>query len=439
MGKRKKPKKGSRKTTRKERSPKVASAGASATSKQKDEAKEAPPAATTARSSALPRLLLVTITALAVVAALLWWRFGGSAEAPSAVATSESQLGEPSPGPNSGPAQVPEIASLAELDPRMRESVEQAVRGVKERPGDGAAWGKLGRVYHAHKYFALALEAYEEAARLAPATADWWYYLGLLRAERGANSEAIASFRKALDAESQRGAPHVETQFHLGQALIAHGDLEAAEQVFEALAKQHEGWGALGLGRVALRRDDPEAAVGDLERAVAALGDDRQSHYLLATAKRELGRRDEARQHFAKANQLERRLPADPRLEQMAGERRDLQALIQAANRLLEEGAAERAEELYREVLRHDETHFDAHYNLAVLSGRAGRNQEALEHIERALEQSPEEAKAWRARGIALMELGRQMEALAAFEKALELNPADEQLRRMLQGPPPGA
>ncbi len=56
--------------------------------------------------------------------------------------------------------------------------------------------------------------------------------------------------------------------------------------------------------------------------------------------------------------------------------------------------------------------------NKGVVIGKLGKNEEALECFDKAIEIEPNYTKAWRNKGVALDNLGRHEEAIKCFEKA---------------------
>jgi tetratricopeptide (TPR) repeat protein len=58
-----------------------------------------------------------------------------------------------------------------------------------------------------------------------------------------------------------------------------------------------------------------------------------------------------------------------------------------------------------------------------VVIGKLGKNKEALECFDKAIEIEPDYAKAWNNKGVVLDDLGRHEEALECFDKAIEIEP----------------
>ena len=65
----------------------------------------------------------------------------------------------------------------------------------------------------------------------------------------------------------------------------------------------------------------------------------------------------------------------------------------------------------------------DAHHNLGTLLAKMGRTNEAMIHLQKAVELKPNNAEAHNNLGILLAKMGQTDEAMAHLLKAVELNP----------------
>jgi len=100
-----------------------------------------------------------------------------------------------------------------------------------------------------------------------------------------------------------------------------------------------------------------------------------------------------------------------------------IQAKVQQGLRLHQQGRFADAERVYREVLQHVPTHFDALHLLGVLGLQAGQTEAGVELIANAIKQNPNSWGAHNNLGNGLRELGRLDAALASFERAIALRP----------------
>jgi tetratricopeptide (TPR) repeat protein len=101
----------------------------------------------------------------------------------------------------------------------------------------------------------------------------------------------------------------------------------------------------------------------------------------------------------------------------------DLASLVARAGAHHGRGELGTAEDLYRQVLGAQPSHFDALHLCGVLMQQRGRSAEALELIGAALAANARVAAAQANYGLVLAALGRNEEALASYDRALALKP----------------
>jgi len=97
--------------------------------------------------------------------------------------------------------------------------------------------------------------------------------------------------------------------------------------------------------------------------------------------------------------------------------------LLLRAQQALDAGNQNRAEHLYRQLLRANPTDPQALLQSAILSAQRGRQCEALSLIDRLLALRPASHEAHFYRGAVLDEMGRFAEAVAEYDQALQLQP----------------
>ena len=97
---------------------------------------------------------------------------------------------------------------------------------------------------------------------------------------------------------------------------------------------------------------------------------------------------------------------------------------LDEAWRLHRSGEHDKAERLYRDVLRADPSNYEALHRLAFLHGQRGRWEDAQSVMARAITLNPRAPDAQFLRGAALQKLERHEDAVACFNRALALNPA---------------
>ncbi|MCA3323678.1 MAG: tetratricopeptide repeat protein [Roseomonas sp.] len=98
------------------------------------------------------------------------------------------------------------------------------------------------------------------------------------------------------------------------------------------------------------------------------------------------------------------------------------QQLAEAVS-LLQEGQLAAAEVAFRAILKHDARNFDALHFAGVAAAQAGRPEEGISFIRRALAINPRHTSALGNLGSALIRLGRYEEALSSLDRALAIDP----------------
>lgn len=223
-------------------------------------------------------------------------------------------------------------------------------------------------------------------------------------------------------------------------ALFNSGQYEAAERLARRLLESHPesgfAWLALGSSLTATGKDGIPA----LKKATALLPDNRDAHFNLTKALRDLGRLDEAADAYRRVLQLEpedveahfhfgcfcetlgRLDEAEANLRHAAKTRPDFaEAHCVLARVLRKLGRAEEAKEEYRQALAINPGLFDAHTGLATILYDLLQLDEAAASLRRALALRPDSGEAHTALAITLSALGQTEEAARSFRHGLEL------------------
>jgi tetratricopeptide (TPR) repeat protein len=292
---------------------------------------------------------------------------------------------EPVPEPGAGVVEASVRRDLAAAHAAVTALAARAA-GAGER---AAAYGELGRLYAAYELWDAARPCFANALALerdSAAVARWHHYLGYVLERRGDLEAAVRHYERAV-----AGDPGDHAALLRGADLdLSLGRAGEAETAFRRLADE-EGFAAaarFGLGRVALARGDPDAAITALRRTLELQPEAGQVHYALAQAYRRAGRIDEARRHLERRSEARVRFP-DPLVDSLA--------------------TAPRGGAFHK--LRGDE---------AVLAGRLG---DAAAAYRRAVEAEPGSFHYRKSLGLTLYQLGRPDEAARELEAALDLEP----------------
>lgn len=341
------------------------------------------------------------------------------------------------------------------MEPQVEEKLRETRREVLRDPGSGAAWGKLGMVFHAHDLENEARWCYARAGEASPRDFRWPYLLALVEQSRAPEEslahieravklnaayapahvlqanvleqmerqqEAAGCYRKALTVDSELAA----AEFALGRLFLAQGSLDDARLHLEKAAQLQPYAGAIQAflarlyhlqGREELadratdkaRRLDAEVAIHDPvltemhDQSVSTIGYESRAKYAEAVG------------DYLKAESLRRSLvglhPEEP------GVRYNL------ANLLGRLGKVEEAEEQYRRTLSLDPQHLQAHVNLGNLLAGRGELSRAVEHYRMALQIEPEAVSARVNLSNAVWQSGDPTEAMRLLEMALAIEP----------------
>ena len=293
-----------------------------------------------------------------------------------------------------------------------------------------AFYANLGAAQASAAQLEPAEAAYRKAIAAAPKSSELALQLGVLLLRRGKDREAADSLRQAI-ALGDRSAL---AQRSLGTALMRLEDLAGAKAAHDEAIR--------------LAPDDADAHYG-LASVLRAQGDTAAQEAELATYEK-LRAADEARK--AAASELDA-LARDAMSRMADGKCAEAEPLFQKAlalpavqsdprrralllSRLARcratEGAADEAEERYRESLAVQPGNATASFELGSLLAKQRRLEEAVPLLVDAVAASPFDYAAHLDLGLAWSLLGRLNDAQAEIEKATLLNPDDLEIRQLL-------
>jgi tetratricopeptide (TPR) repeat protein len=181
-----------------------------------------------------------------------------------------------------------------------RAQVEELERRVPK--GDPRPLIELGHALElAHRYDD-ALEAYDQAAQIAPSAPDGPREGGMRCARWGEASQA----RPRLEEAIRRGARDAEVWHVLGLTRLSLGDLDGADAAYRNGAAAHPGdvanW--LGLASVAMARRDAKGALDAYDAVLARAPSYAAGELGRAWALASLGRTEEAERALDRASDM---------------------------------------------------------------------------------------------------------------------------------------
>ncbi len=345
--------------------------------------------------------------------------------------------------------------AIAEVLGSVRRDLVALVEKPGVEPGElGAAFGQMGRYYHAHHLYGPATGCYINAEALAPEVFQWPYLLGYNYYQASHPDQAVAAYQRALKLKPGDAA----AQLRLATVYLDLNQPALAEPLLEQPLKE-EGLretAAFLKGKVALARRDYESAVRYFEQALAEGPQATQIHYPLAMAYRGLGDLDSARRHLKLLDEGETRM-MDPLVDELgellsgprthyfrateavrarhydkavygyteafAQDPDNVNARVSLARTLYLSGDPEGAREQLAEALRRQPDHVLGHFLMGVLLDELGKRDAAFEHYQATLAADPEHAGAHFYLANALLRRGEYAQAAEHYAGAWRLEP----------------
>ncbi len=220
---------------------------------------------------------------------------------------------------------------------------------------------------------------------------------------------------KRAAADPKRMAPLFTRLEQARQQMEGGNPAEAVRELTRLVAEDPENPVFRGTRALALRRlGQSEAALGELQRSLAAGPGSEQTLFDLAATLQESGRRGEAEAVLA---ELLRRDPAHAEAHNSLG-------ILKLEAGDLEGGRAE-----FARALEVEPGNATAANNLGNALRALGRADDAERAYRRAVALAPDWAVPWNGLGALLVQTGRAGESLAAFERALAAAPGMQEAR----------
>jgi tetratricopeptide (TPR) repeat protein len=303
---------------------------------------------------------------------------------------------------------------------RNEEAAEAFRAALRIKPDDVAGQVRLAEVTSSEELYRRILDRYPKTAAAATA----WYGVGRSLAPRDPGGAAEA-FRKAIELYPPYGSAHYALALayrRLGDSGQAQKHLQLSEQFKNALPPVEDplsddlrvlNAGALDHIRRAQELDRAgqlEAALAEMEKALAADPTMVQAHVNMISLCGRLNQPARAERHFREAVRLN---PNSAEAHYNFG------VLAFGATRLKD------AEAAFARALAINPFYAEAHNNLGYLLESQGRAAQAMEHYRKAIENKPDYR-------LAHFHLGRVLTNRRQFAEAIEhfqrtLSPEDDQ------------
>ncbi len=294
------------------------------------------------------------------------------------------------------------------------------------------AYGEMGLWFHAYQLSHGALASYLNARQLAPESARWAYYLGVLYSSLGRTDEARGEFEAFLRLKPGDVAALVR----LAELELAAGRADSAEVLLhDAVAQAPECARAMvGLAAVLEGRGDHAGATDWLARAAEHQPESQQIRYALALSYRRVGELERAAALLAFSDP--QAWPDVRMVDPLANHLRDLDVglhgNLRRARRAIQNGRQEAGLRFFRRALDADATSTEAWLGAARSLDALGRLGDSVDELSKALSVLPENSKIRTALASHLVRFGRDAEAREHFEEALAIDPDSRSARRGL-------
>jgi tetratricopeptide (TPR) repeat protein len=345
----------------------------------------------------------------------------------TAAATACSRAEGPLPASSWPPLQtllLPDLSSsAAPVQAQIREryaSFQSVNNHAAKSTGElAAAYGEMGKLLTAARYFDAAEIAFLNARTLGPHDMRWPYLLGHVHRFQNEPTAAAAAFEHAR----MLAPDHVPTLVWLAELHLAASRPDQAEALLieSRTVAPESAVVRFGLGRAALAQRDHATAVEHLEAALAAAPSATRVHYPLALAYRGLGDRANAEAHLRLRGEAD--IPAvDPLLDEVAGLLREAAYEARGAEALDAGRWREAAGDLRKALERNPDNSF-TRLNLGTALYMLGDADGALDQYREAVRLSPGQARAHFGIGVVMESRGEDTAAIDAFKSAVQGDP----------------
>lgn len=311
-------------------------------------------------------------------------------------------------------------AGVREQIKSRQASLETMMAGEVEGAPLAAAFGELGRTYHAYSLLESAQTCYRNAEALAPTDPAWPYLRGHTALAGNQPEEALEGFSRVLEVDPS----HVPARIRGAEALGALGRDDEARQFLQAALAQDpsSAFAHYRLGQLDLAQNQPLEGVHHLKEALRLQPNATVIYATLATAYQALGDKEAAQESLALRGTNLVAL-SDPLMAQVQELAVGVRANMEKGSRAFAARRFQEAETLFRLAAEEDPENATAHLNLGSALVQLGQKKEAEEEILEALRLDPENARGHFNLGTLYLGQGRDDAGVDALQKALELNP----------------
>jgi tetratricopeptide (TPR) repeat protein len=319
------------------------------------------------------------------------------------------------------PTTEPPLPDLTGADVEVVEVIEEARQEVVRARSSASAWGHLGKVLLAHEFNREANRCFQQAEILDPHEPAWPYLQGMNLVIHDPEA-GIPCLERAVEhcGNGQVGIPLL-----LAEVLLERGRLDEVQFLLDQVLRTDpynlRAW--LGLGRLALLRQNWKAGLERLEACVSDVHTRKRAHIMRAEVWQQLGELERARVEQTQAAELPEDRPwPDPFQEEVLKLRRGLRARFLSVNYLIQAGRLNEAIDLLEQTLKMYPQSLEGWMRLGDIRVRTQRLGEAKACYLHAVHLAPDMADAWYRLGC-VQAMGHSREAETSFRQAIRYKP----------------
>lgn len=321
---------------------------------------------------------------------------------------------------------------------------------VKKSPNKPRPHNNLGQILMRDGALTEAVGSFRKALELDPEYHTAHYNMAKALMDLGRVPEAVRHYNAALRIKPD----FAEAHNNLAGIYEQHGMLTDAERhckealrIDPELAEAH-----VTLGNILTKQGDVDGAFGHYYEALRKDPEQAEAHNNLGNLFLKRGAREKAIAHYREALRMDSTLTQvyfnmanafiqDGRLDEALKCYCCASRLAKAEDSLLQYnmgvvlgrlGRVPDAIAALEEAARINPDYTEAHYNLGIYLKQTGRLDEAMAHYREAVRVKPDYAEAWNNMGGILMQQGKIEEAVEHLSKALAIKPDHEKARQNL-------
>jgi tetratricopeptide (TPR) repeat protein len=316
----------------------------------------------------------------------------------------------------------PPLPDLAGADPEVVEVIQEARDDILSHLSSSPAWGKLGKLLYAHQFNKEASVCFQQAESLDPREPAWPYLQGLIIILQDPDG-GILCLERAVKC---RANSPIFMRLRLAEALLDQNRLDEAQANLEQAseADPHDPRAQLGMGRLALLREQWQLGLEHLQACQDDVCARRLAHSLQVEAWHRLGQPGQAQaaQRVTAALPMDEPWP-DPLFDGILKMQTGLRAHLSETSSLIAAGRLEEAIDLLERTLeKHPRAH-DAWMQLGDVLFTKKLPERAEACFQKAVGLTPQAGEAWYRLGYCQAAQAHVPQAASSLRRAIELKP----------------